>query len=87
VFKHYFERLRIGSSLILMRKTIVLSNYIFMAVGRVGSSIDQIVQRVEFVLDANNSSHLIDLIDAQKDKSTHGKQNFDLILFEDKEGS
>lgn len=42
-----------------------LSNYIFLAVGRVGSSTDLIVQRVEFVLDAEKRSMLMDLIHAQ----------------------
>lgn len=42
-----------------------LSNYIFLAVGRVGSSTDLIVQRVEFVQDAEKRSMLMDLIHAQ----------------------
>jgi ATP-dependent RNA helicase DDX3X len=50
-----------------------LSNYIFLAVGRVGSSTDLIVQRVEFVPDADKRSHLMDLIHAQKAEGTHGK--------------
>jgi len=41
-----------------------LSNYIFLEVERVGSSIDLIVQRVEFVPDADRRSHLMDLIHA-----------------------
>ena len=50
-----------------------LSNYIFLAVGRVGSSTDLIVQRVECVPDADKRSHLMDLIHAQKAEGTHGK--------------
>ena len=50
-----------------------LSNYIFLAVGRVGSSTDLIVQRVDFVPDADKRSHLMDLIHAQKAEGTHGK--------------
>lgn len=42
-----------------------LSNYIFLAVGRVGSSTDLIVQRVEYVVDAEKRSMLMDLIHAQ----------------------
>jgi ATP-dependent RNA helicase DDX3X len=39
-----------------------LADYIFLAVGRVGSSTDLIVQRVEFVLDADKRSYLMDLL-------------------------
>ena len=44
-----------------------LANYIFLAVGRVGSSTDLIVQRVEFVLDSDKRSHLMDLLHAQRE--------------------
>ncbi|URE27403.1 DEAD-box ATP-dependent RNA helicase [Musa troglodytarum] len=50
-----------------------LYNYIFLAVGRVGSSTDLIVQRVEFVLDSDKRSHLMDLLHAQRDSGAHGK--------------
>lgn len=50
-----------------------LSDYIFLAVGRVGSSTDLIVQRVEFVHEADKRSHLMDLLHAQKDNPNHGK--------------
>jgi len=50
-----------------------LADYIFLAVGRVGSSTDLIVQRVEFVLDADKRSYLMDLLHAQKANGTHGK--------------
>jgi len=50
-----------------------LSNYIFLAVGRVGSSTDLIVQRVEFVLESDKRSHLMDLLHAQRANGTHGK--------------
>jgi ATP-dependent RNA helicase DDX3X len=42
-----------------------LANYIFLAVGRVGSSTDLIVQHVEYVQDADKRSMLMDLIHAQ----------------------
>jgi ATP-dependent RNA helicase DDX3X len=51
-----------------------LADYIFLAVGRVGSSTDLIVQRVEFVLDADKRSYLMDLLHAQKANGTHGKR-------------
>lgn len=50
-----------------------LSNYIFLAVGRVGSSTDLIVQRVEYVLESDKRSHLMDLLHAQKANGVHGK--------------
>lgn len=50
-----------------------LSGYIFLAVGRVGSSTDLIAQRVEFVPDAEKRSHLMDLIHAQRENGNHGK--------------
>ena len=50
-----------------------LSTYIFLAVGRVGSSTDLIVQRVEFVNEYDKRSHLMDLLHAQKANGVHGK--------------
>ncbi|KAG1368795.1 putative DEAD-box ATP-dependent RNA helicase 37 [Cocos nucifera] len=50
-----------------------LSNYIFLAVGRVGSSTDLIVQRVEYVLESDKRSHLMDLLHAQRANGVHGK--------------
>lgn len=50
-----------------------LSNYVFLAVGRVGSSTDLIVQRVEYVLDSDKRSHLMDLLHAQRADGAHGK--------------
>ena len=50
-----------------------LSNYIFLAVGRVGSSTDLIVQRVEFVDEADKRSHLMDLLHAQRANGVDGK--------------
>jgi ATP-dependent RNA helicase DDX3X len=53
-----------------------LENYIFLAVGRVGSSTELIAQRIEFVQEADKRSHLMDLLHAQRDT---GKVIFDLI--------
>lgn len=50
-----------------------LANYIFLAVGRVGSSTDLIVQRVEFVQESDKRSHLMDLLHAQRANGAHGK--------------
>ncbi|KAF8094735.1 hypothetical protein N665_0354s0024 [Sinapis alba] len=64
-----------------------LANYIFLAVGRVGSSTDLIVQRVEFVLDSDKRSHLMDLLHAQRENGTHGKQALTLVFVETKRGA
>lgn len=50
-----------------------LSSYIFLAVGRVGSSTDLIVQRVEYVQETDKRSHLMDLLHAQRENGVHGK--------------
>ena len=50
-----------------------LGNYVFLAVGRVGSSTDLIAQRVEFVLESDKRSHLMDLLHAQREKGIDGK--------------
>ncbi|KAH6833091.1 P-loop containing nucleoside triphosphate hydrolases superfamily protein [Perilla frutescens var. hirtella] len=64
-----------------------LSNYIFLAVGRVGSSTDLIVQRVEFVRGTDKRSHLMDLIHAQRDSGIQGKQALTLVFVETKKGA
>ncbi|ERN04445.1 DEAD-box ATP-dependent RNA helicase 37 [Amborella trichopoda] len=64
-----------------------LSNYIFLAVGRVGSSTDLIVQRVEYVLESDKRSHLMDLLHAQRANGTHGKQALTLVFVETKKGA
>ncbi|KAJ0982766.1 hypothetical protein J5N97_011021 [Dioscorea zingiberensis] len=64
-----------------------LANYIFLAVGRVGSSTDLIVQRVEFVPDSDKRSHLMDLLHAQVANGAHGKQSLTLVFVETKRGA
>ncbi|GFZ20788.1 P-loop containing nucleoside triphosphate hydrolases superfamily protein [Actinidia rufa] len=64
-----------------------LSKYIFLAVGRVGSSTDLIVQRVEFVHESDKRSHLMDLLHAQKANGVHGKQSLTLVFVETKKGA
>ncbi|KAK8663195.1 hypothetical protein V6N13_025075 [Hibiscus sabdariffa] len=64
-----------------------LSKYIFLAVGRVGSSTDLIVQRVEFVQESDKRSHLMDLLHAQRENGTHGKQTLTLVFVETKKGA
>nr|GMD20705.1 DEAD-box ATP-dependent RNA helicase 11-like [Ipomoea batatas] len=64
-----------------------LSNYIFLAVGRVGSSTDLIVQRVEYVQETDKRSHLMDLLHAQRANNVNGKQALTLIFVETKKGA
>ncbi|KAL8467405.1 hypothetical protein ACS0TY_030885 [Phlomoides rotata] len=64
-----------------------LSNYIFLAVGRVGSSTDLIVQRVEFVHDHDKRSYLMDLLHAQRANGDQGKQSLTLVFVETKKGA
>lgn len=58
-----------------------------MAVGRVGSSTDLIVQRVEFVHDVDKRSHLMDLLHAQMANGVHGKHSLTLVFVETKKGA
>ncbi|KAF6154220.1 hypothetical protein GIB67_001116 [Kingdonia uniflora] len=64
-----------------------LSNYIFLTVGRVGSSTDLIAQRVEFVQDMDKRSYLMDLLHSQRDNGNHGKHALTLVFVETKRGA
>ncbi|KAK7331474.1 hypothetical protein VNO77_25699 [Canavalia gladiata] len=64
-----------------------LANYIFLAVGRVGSSTDLIVQRVEYVQESDKRSHLMDLLHAQRANGVQGKQALTLVFVETKKGA
>ncbi|XP_004514158.1 DEAD-box ATP-dependent RNA helicase 37-like [Cicer arietinum] len=64
-----------------------LSSYVFLAVGRVGSSTDLIAQRVEYVLDSDKRSHLMDLLHAQRETGVNGKQGLTLVFVETKKGA
>ncbi|ESW35831.1 hypothetical protein PHAVU_001G268400 [Phaseolus vulgaris] len=64
-----------------------LSNYVFLAVGRVGSITDLIVQRVEYVQESDKRSHLMDLLHAQRENGVQGKQALTLVFVETKKGA
>ncbi|XAR60452.1 RNA helicase [Bertholletia excelsa] len=64
-----------------------LANYIFLAVGRVGSSTDLIVQRVEYVQESDKRSHLMDLLHAQRANGVQGKQALTLVFVETKKSA
>ncbi|KAL9407392.1 hypothetical protein Peur_004364 [Populus x canadensis] len=64
-----------------------LASYVFLAVGRVGSSTDLIAQRVEFVQESDKRSHLMDLLYAQRANGVQGKQDLTLVFVETKKGA
>ncbi|TXG61296.1 hypothetical protein EZV62_012659 [Acer yangbiense] len=64
-----------------------LSNYIFLTVGKVGSSTDLIAQRVELVQDMEKRSHLMKLLSTQKANGTRGKPALTLVFVETKRGA
>ncbi|GER41193.1 DEAD-box ATP-dependent RNA helicase [Striga asiatica] len=60
-----------------------LSNYVFLAVGRVESSTDLIAQRVEYVLETDKRSHLMDLLHAQRSNGVQAKSMISLFFWPD----
>lgn len=64
-----------------------LSNYIFLAVGRVGSSTDLIVQKVELVQDVEKRNYLMNLLCQQRTNGLHGKNALTLVFVETKRGA
>ncbi|KAG8372738.1 hypothetical protein BUALT_Bualt12G0098000 [Buddleja alternifolia] len=64
-----------------------LSNYIFLAAGKVGSSTNLIVQRVEFVPDMDKREHLVNLLRSHKTTNTTAKDVLTLVFVETKRGA
>ncbi|KAK4420263.1 DEAD-box ATP-dependent RNA helicase 52C [Sesamum alatum] len=64
-----------------------LSNYIFLAAGKVGSSTDLIIQRVEFVPDVDKRDHLVNLLRSGKTTKTPSKDALTLVFVETKRGA
>ncbi|XP_060669102.1 DEAD-box ATP-dependent RNA helicase 52C isoform X1 [Ziziphus jujuba] len=67
-----------------------LSNYIFVAVGRVGSSTSLIVQKVDYVLDMDKRSHLMKILHTQTANGSCGKLvqlALTLVFVETKKGA
>ncbi|XP_071696461.1 DEAD-box ATP-dependent RNA helicase 52-like isoform X2 [Rutidosis leptorrhynchoides] len=64
-----------------------LSNYIFLSVGRVCSSTNLIVQRVEFVKEVDKRIHLMELLHAHKENDTPSKQALTLVFVDTKKGA
>ncbi|KAL0451905.1 UNVERIFIED_CONTAM: DEAD-box ATP-dependent RNA helicase 52C [Sesamum latifolium] len=61
-----------------------LSNYIFLAAGKVGSSTDLIVQRVEFVPDVDKRDRLVNLLRPGTTNKTPSKDALTLVFVETK---
>ncbi|KAL3532349.1 hypothetical protein ACH5RR_005870 [Cinchona calisaya] len=64
-----------------------LSNYIFLAAGKVGSSTDLIAQKVDYVCDTDKKSHLLNLLRAQGANGSQGKRALTLVFVETKRGA
>ncbi|KAL0772477.1 hypothetical protein Bca101_037628 [Brassica carinata] len=64
-----------------------LSNYIFLAVGMVGSSPDLITLKVEYVHDSDKRSHLMALLHAQRENGTGDEKSLTLVFVETKTGA
>ncbi|GER47007.1 ATP-dependent RNA helicase ded1 [Striga asiatica] len=64
-----------------------LTNYIFLAAGKVGSSTDLIAQRVEFVDETNKRDFLVDILRCQKTNSAPAKNALTLVFVETKKGA
>ncbi|XP_038701054.1 DEAD-box ATP-dependent RNA helicase 52-like isoform X2 [Tripterygium wilfordii] len=63
-----------------------LSNYIFLTVGRVGSSTNLIAQKVELVEDPDKRAHLIKLLQTERENGSNGKA-LTLVFVETKKGA
>ncbi|GFQ01215.1 dead-box ATP-dependent RNA helicase 52c [Phtheirospermum japonicum] len=64
-----------------------LSNHIFLAAGKVGSSTDLIVQRVEFVPDIDKREYLVNLLRSQETNMIPAKDALTLVFVETKRGA
>ncbi|XP_061345286.1 DEAD-box ATP-dependent RNA helicase 52B-like [Gastrolobium bilobum] len=64
-----------------------LSNYVFLTVGKVGSSTELIVQKIEQVQDTDKRNHLRDLLSRQRARGANGKHALTLVFVETKRGA
>ncbi|EDW84311.1 uncharacterized protein Dwil_GK14071, isoform A [Drosophila willistoni] len=64
-----------------------LSNYIFLAVGRVGSTSENITQTILWVYEQDKRSYLLDLLSSIRDGPEYCKDNLTLIFVETKKGA
>ncbi|KAH8383802.1 hypothetical protein KR009_010621 [Drosophila setifemur] len=64
-----------------------LSNYIFLAVGRVGSTSENITQTILWVYEQDKRSYLLDLLSSIRDGPEYSKESLTLIFVETKKGA
>uniref|UniRef100_A0A1L8ED58 RNA helicase n=1 Tax=Haematobia irritans TaxID=7368 RepID=A0A1L8ED58_HAEIR len=64
-----------------------LSNYIFLAVGRVGSTSENITQTILWVHDQDKRSYLLDLLETIREGTENFKDSLTLIFVETKKGA
>lgn len=64
-----------------------LSNYIFLAVGRVGSTSENITQTILWVYEHDKRSYLLDLLSSIRDGEEFSKDSLTLIFVETKKGA
>ncbi|KAL9326231.1 hypothetical protein ACSQ67_006876 [Phaseolus vulgaris] len=64
-----------------------LMDYIFLSVGRVGSSTELIVQKIELVHDTDKRDKLVDHLRRQKVHGTNGRHALTLVFVETKRGA
>lgn len=64
-----------------------LSNYIFLAVGRVGSTSENITQTILWVYEHDKRSYLLDLLSSIRDGAEYSKDSLTLIFVETKKGA
>ncbi|KAL9889902.1 ATP-dependent RNA helicase bel [Glossina fuscipes] len=64
-----------------------LNNYIFLAVGRVGSTSENITQTILWVSEQNKRSYLLDLLQSIREGSEYSKDHLTLIFVETKKGA
>ncbi|KAI8804780.1 P-loop containing nucleoside triphosphate hydrolase protein, partial [Cladochytrium replicatum] len=61
-----------------------LKDYVFLAVGRVGSTSENITQRIEYVEEQDKRSVLLDVLHSDGLLNTNGQQNLTLVFVETK---
>ncbi|CAL0325708.1 unnamed protein product [Lupinus luteus] len=64
-----------------------LTDYIFLSVGRVGSSTELIQQKVELVEDTDKRNYLMNLLHSQRGPGVNGKKPLTLVFVETKRGA
>uniref|UniRef100_A0A0K8U8P4 RNA helicase n=1 Tax=Bactrocera latifrons TaxID=174628 RepID=A0A0K8U8P4_BACLA len=64
-----------------------LSNYIFLAVGRVGSTSENITQTILWVYEQDKRSYLLDLLSSIREGVEYSKDSLTLIFVETKKGA